>query len=56
MDFTLCFRILRGAALAFAFVGPALGNQTPKIRLPTHMKLPLEELKKKGYDFNAVIP
>lgn len=55
MDFTMCFRILKGAALIYTFVGLALSDQSEKVGLPQDMKLSLNDLAKKGYEFNATV-
>lgn len=55
MDFTMCFKVEKGAALAFVFVGPAFSTGPKKVELSRDIEPSLRELENKGYAFNVVL-
>jgi len=55
LDFSLCFQVVKGSALAFVFVRQRVESTWQKIALPAELGPKLIAMEKKGYRFNSTL-
>lgn len=55
LDFSLCFQVVKGSALAFVFVRQRVESTWQKIALPAELGQKLIAMEKKGYRFNSTL-
>ena len=54
LDFNLTFRIVKGSALAFAFVGRSLEQEWEKVPVPKSLEEQFRRMELEGYSFRTI--
>lgn len=55
LDFSLCFQVVKGTALAFVFVRQRVESTWQKVVLPAELEPKLNAMEEKGYRFNSTL-